>query len=351
MRAARIHGPAQLRIEEVARPEPGPGEVLVQVVAYAPYGTDVGVYLNKHNRYVSEYPVGIGADFSGVIAALGEGVGGLAIGDRVTALALDHCGICENCARGRTNLCLNPEFRKPPRQTCCAEYTIVSARKIARLPDLVSFEDAAMLAGVVDALNAFEKMALRPGDEVSIIGVGAMGLGAIATAVALDLSVVAIGGTGARADLAAKLGAREVVRLNRHGEDVSAAALARSPHGFGAVMETTASDWGMAQAFAIAAPGGIVAVTGGGPLPVTNWDVVNRELRIVGVRAGCHQEQALELIAAGRLDLKSTVGARFTLEAAAEAFALLTGPRAADIGRVIIDCRPATPPKEAETAR
>jgi threonine dehydrogenase-like Zn-dependent dehydrogenase len=342
MRAARLHGPAQLVIEDVARPEPGPGEVLVQVVAYAPYGTDVGVYLNKQGRYVSEYPVGVGADFSGVVAALGEGVRGLALGDRVTALALDHCGACENCREGRTNLCLSPEFAAPARQTCCAEYTLVSARKIARLPKAVGFDDAAMLAGVVDALNAYEKMALAAGDDVAVVGVGAMGLGAIATARALGLSVVAVGGTGARADLAARLGARAVVRLSRHGEDVTDAALAHAGHGFAAVIETTATSWGLTQAFAIAAPGGTVAVTGGGPLPVTSWDMVNRELRIVGVRAGHHQEQALALIASGALDLKPTIGARFPLEAAAEAFALLTGPRAADIGRVIIDCR-ATP--------
>jgi threonine dehydrogenase-like Zn-dependent dehydrogenase len=65
--------------------------------------------------------------------------------------------------------------------------------------------------------------------------------------------------------------------------------------------------------------------------------VTQRELRIVGVRAGHHQLKALALIASGRLDLKPTIGARFPLERAAEAFELLAGPRAADMGRVIID--------------
>ena len=60
-------------------PRPGPGQVLVRVVAYAPYGTDVGVYLNRHGRYVAEYPVGVGADFSGTVDAIGEGVDGLAL--------------------------------------------------------------------------------------------------------------------------------------------------------------------------------------------------------------------------------------------------------------------------------
>ncbi len=337
MKAARLFGPADLRVIDLPMPEPGAGQVLVRVVAYAPYGTDLGVYLNRYGRYVSEYPVGVGADFSGTVAAIGEGVEGLTVGDRVAALALDHCGACANCSVGRTNLCLSPDHKRPPRQTCCEEYVLVSWRKLSKLPDAVSFEDAAMLAGVVDALNGFDKLGLAKGDTVAIVGVGAMGLGAIATARALGIDVVAVGGRGKRAALAAELGADPVIPIAEHGDDVSARVLEASPGGFPAVMETTATDWGMAQAFAIAAPGAGVALTGGGGLPVMNWDIVDRELRIFGVRAGPDQAGAMRLIAEGRLDLKPTVGARFPLARAAEAFALLTGEQGKDVGRVIIE--------------
>jgi threonine dehydrogenase-like Zn-dependent dehydrogenase len=337
MKAARLYGPADLRIVDLPMPEAGPGQVLVRVAAYAPYGTDLGVYLNRYGRYVSEYPVGIGADFSGVVAAIGEGVEGLAVGDRVAALALDHCGACGNCTKGRTNLCLSPDHKRPARQTCCEEYVLVAWRKLAKLPDAVGYEDAAMLAGVVDALNAFDKLGLKAGDRVAIVGVGAMGLGAIATARALGFSVAAVGGRGKRAELAATLGADLVVPIAEHGEDVSAKVLAAEPAGFAAVMETTATDWGMGQAFAIAAPGAGVALTGGGALPIANWDIVDRELRIFGVRAGPDQAGALRLIEAGLLDLKPSVGARFPLDRAGDAFALLTGEEGKDIGRVIIE--------------
>jgi len=337
MKAARLFGPADLRIVDVPTPAPGPGEVLVKVVAYAPYGTDLGVYLNRYGRYVSAYPVGIGADFSGIVAALGEGTQGLAVGDRVAALALDHCGTCANCTRGRTNLCLSPDHAKPARQACCEEYTLVPWRKLAILPAEVAFDDAAMLAGVVDALNAFDKLGLQPGDRAAIVGVGAMGLGAIATARGLGIEVVAVGGRGKRADLAATLGATHVIPIQEHGDDVSARVLDIIPEGFAAVMETTATDWGMALAFAIAAPGGAVALTGGGTLPVSNWEIVNRELRIFGVRAGPDQARALRLIADGHINLKPTIGAHFPLDRAGEAFALLSGEQARDIGRVIID--------------
>lgn len=336
MKGARLFGPADLRVVELPMPEPGPGQVLVRVVAYAPYGTDLGVYLNRNGRYVSEYPVGIGADFSGCVAALGAGVEGLAVGDRVAALALDHCGTCANCSAGRTNLCLSPNHKRPPRQACCEEYVLVSWRKLALLPDPVSFEDAAMLAGVVDALNAFDKLALKQGDKVAIVGVGAMGLGAIATAHALGSDVVAVGGRGRRGALGAQLGAR-VISIAEHGEDVSGRILKEEPGGFSAIMETTATDWGVGQAFAIAAPGAGVVLTGGGALPVSNWEIVDRELRIFGVRAGPDQVGAMRLIAEGRLDLKPTIGARFPLDRVAGAFELLTGPEGKDIGRVIVE--------------
>lgn len=336
MRAARLFGPADLRIVDLQVPQPGAGEVLVRVRAYSPYGTDVGVYLNRHGRYVSHYPVGVGADFSGEVAAIGGGVANVAVGDRVAALSLDHCGTCANCAAGRTNLCLDPAFAVQPRQTCCADYTIVSARKLAQLPDGVTFEQAAMLAGIVDALNAFDKMSLRSGDEVAIIGVGAMGLGAIATARALDLTVTAIGGRGGRVELAQDLGAAAVHPIAAHDEDIAAHIIAARPLGFAAVMETTASDWGMRQAFGVAGAGAIVALTGGGVLPVTNWQIVDHELRLIGVRAGPGQLEALDLIARGRIDLTSTISARFGLEQAADAFALLASDWAKDVGRVII---------------
>lgn len=336
MRAAQVTGPTEIRVVDLPVPKPGPGQVLIRVAVYAPYGTDVGIYLNRGGRYVKEYPVGVGADFSGAVAAVGEGVTNVRVGDRISALALDHCGACRNCAAGRTNLCLDPAYAAPPRQSCCQEYTLVSAQKLAHLPDAVGFEDASMLAGLVDALNAYEKMGVKAGDTVVVVGVGAMGISAIAAARALGFDVIAIGGTGKRKDLAAGMGAREVIGLAQHGEDVSDKALALMPEGFSHVIETTASEWGLRQAFAIAGMDAAVAITGGGATGLTGWDLVGRELRVFGIRAGHHQKQALQLIAKGRVDLKPTVTARFPLEKTAEAFALLTGNNAADIGRVLI---------------
>lgn len=335
MKSAQLFGPRDLRVVEVERPRPRAGEVLVQVMFCSPYGTDIGVYLNRDGRYVASYPVGIGADFSGIVAELGQGVDTVDVGDRVSALSLDHCGTCENCGQGRTNLCLHPEFQQMVRQTACEEYTLVRACKLARIPDSVSFDDAAMLAGPVDALNGFTQLGLTAGDEVMIIGVGAMGLTAIAMARALELVPVAVGGTGKRTEIARAMGASAVHGIPHHGFDIAAHVLERSGPA-AAILETTASAWGLEQSFRLAAPGGGIALTGGPDLPATAWTIVERELRLFGVRAGAGQVKALELLAVGRLNLSGAVTHRFDLDETGKALALLASEAARDVGRVII---------------
>ncbi len=337
MRAALLYGRNDMRVVDVPRPEPGADEALIRVVAYAPYGTDIAHYINRDGRYARTYPYGVGADFAGVVEQVGSDVRHVKPGDRVTALALNHCGHCDFCRRGITNLCLDAEAIARPRQACCQQYTVVAANKLAVMPQTVGFDQGAMLAGIVVALNGFELMRVDPDAPLAVIGVGAMGLAIIATAAALDIETIALGGTGQRADFARQLGAREVLRLAHHGEMVTDRALALAPAGFSQIIETTCSDWGLAQAIAVAGRLATVGVTGGGALPDCIWDIVLKQMRVVGVSCGHHQDQALALVASGKLRLDTTITHRFSLEQAPAAFELLSGPAAADVGRVVID--------------
>jgi L-iditol 2-dehydrogenase len=336
MRAAWLHGERDMRVIDVPRPVPKRDEALVRVVAYAPYGTDVSHYTNRDGRYARNYPYGVGADFSGIVEAVGSDVHHVKPGDRVNATALNHCGTCAWCAQGVTNLCLDAEALARPRQACCQEYTVVTANKLAVMPDSVSFDQGAMLAGVVMALNGFELMAIDRSKPLAVIGVGAMGLAVIATAAALGIDTIALGGTGRRVDYARDLGAR-VLQLARYGESLTAEALTIAPDGFEQIFETTCSDWGLDQGLAVAGRMAAIGVTGGGQLPQRIWDIVLKQLRVVGVSCGHHQLEALELAASGRLKLDRTISRRFALEQAPEAFELLTGPAAADVGRVMIE--------------
>ncbi len=337
MKSALLFGPRDLRVVDVEVPVPAPDEVLVRIVRFSPYGTDVNVYVGDPRLPKPAYPMGIGADLAGSIAMLGANVRGFAVGDRVSAAALAHCGQCAQCRRGRTNRCLDPRYLNPPRQVACQEYALVHAGKLARLPAFVSFDDAALLVAVIDALNCHDRLRPGPGEPVAVIGVGAMGLGAIQTFRALGHPVIAIGGTGRRAVLARALGAEEVYPIRGHDEDVSSRLLSSVPAGIECVMETTCSDWGISQALRIAAIGGRVALTGGGPLNLTSWDLVFRDLTVFGSKAGYQQEQALRLVESGRLDLKAAVTHRWPLARAPEAFELLAGPGRADVGRILFE--------------
>jgi threonine dehydrogenase-like Zn-dependent dehydrogenase len=217
MRAAMMYGPSDLRVVDLPKPTPAADEALIRVVRFAPYGTDLGVYLNRGGRYVKSYPVGLGADFSGVVEAVGAGVRNVKPGDRVSALALAHCGHCANCKAGRTNLCLDPAMLNAPRQVCAQEYACVTANKLAILPRGASFEDAAMLGGPVVGLNALAMIAPRGGETVAVIGGGAMGWGTVAVAKALGHRVICVGGTGRRGQLARAVGADELFPLQGKG--------------------------------------------------------------------------------------------------------------------------------------
>ena len=152
-----------------------------------------------------------------------------------------------------------------------------------------------------------------------------------------DNATIAIGGTGRRSTLARLIGADQVIPISAHDEDVAERVFQLLPDGADCVIETSASDWGVRQSIAIAAAGARIAFTGGGQIPATAWDLVFKELALFGVRAGHHQDQALKLIEDGRIDLKPTITHRFGLEDAPQAFELLTGPDAKDVGRVMIE--------------
>jgi threonine dehydrogenase-like Zn-dependent dehydrogenase len=336
MRNGVLFGPGDLRIVDAPIPEPAEGEVIVKVHRFAPYGTDLAFYLDKWK--ITKFPSGIGSEFSGFIHAIGPGVIGWAEGDAVTATAMAHCGVCRNCRNGRNNLCLDESWLRAPRQESCAEYARVTARKLARIPAGVSFDNAAMLASVVDALNACEMMRTQLGDVFAVVGVGAMGWGAVALAKAIGCRVIAVGGTGTvRPALAKAVGADIIIPLSRHDEDVTEQFRALVPDGADCIMETSATDWGVRQCFGLTAVGARIALTGGGAIPATGGLLVHHEIAVFGVRCGPGQDRALNLMAKGLIDLTPTITHRMGLEEAPEAFRMLTGPDAKNIGRIMIE--------------
>ncbi|MBA2245014.1 MAG: alcohol dehydrogenase catalytic domain-containing protein [Gemmatimonadetes bacterium] len=213
MRAAIFHehgGPEQLRIEEVPRPEPGPGEVLVEVRAAAMNHLDLWVRRGLPIEITMPH-IG-GSDVAGVIAEVGSGVTGVTVGERVVVNPSLWCGRCRWCIRGEESLCVHYRILGEHTNGGFAEFVAVPATNVYPLPESISFEAAAALpVSYQTAWRALiTRAALRAGEDVLVLG--ASGGTAIAT---IQIAKLA----GARV-FAVTSGAESVARVRELGADL-----------------------------------------------------------------------------------------------------------------------------------
>src|SRR5271168_1389165 len=179
MKALLLSEYSKLEVADLPTPAAGPGEVLVQVAACGICGSDVHGYDGSSGRRIP--PLVMGHEAAGVVAEVGEGVTRFASGDRVTFDSTVYCGSCEYCLAGQINLCdhrevvgvSTPDFR---RAGAFAEFVTVPERIVYKLPEELSFAEAAMLEAVSVALHAIAVSDLRGGETVLVIGAGMIGL-------------------------------------------------------------------------------------------------------------------------------------------------------------------------------
>jgi alcohol dehydrogenase/propanol-preferring alcohol dehydrogenase len=192
-------------------PEPGPGEVRVQVKACGICHSDAFV---KDGTFPGiEYPRVPGHEIAGAIDSLGEGVSGWSAGDRVgVGWHGGHCFSCAPCREGDFILCENGKISGLTFDGGYAEYTVVPAEALARVPDELSFEQAApLLCAGITVYNALRHAPARPGDLVAVQGIGGLGHLAIQYARAMGFETVAISRGADKRGLALELGAHDYV--------------------------------------------------------------------------------------------------------------------------------------------
>ena len=197
MRAARFHGPGDLRIEEVPDPVAKRGEVLVQIECALTDGTDLKAFRRGHPLLLAELPSPFGHEFCGFDVASGR---------RVVAANSAPCGACEMCGRGRPTLCEN---LLPLLNGAYAALLVVPER-IARVnlhpvPRTLSSEVAALVEPLACALHAVEGIAA--GETVAVLGPGPMGLLLCACLKDVGATVLVAGGSAQRRELAQEFGA------------------------------------------------------------------------------------------------------------------------------------------------
>jgi L-iditol 2-dehydrogenase len=152
MKALYATGPGQYGLAERPVPKPGPGDALVKVLRAGLCHTDVNIREGTASHV--RYPFIPGHEFAGVVAACGVGVWGVAVGDVVAVHHAIACGQCSPCRRGDTMACENYQELGATRDGGFAEYCLVPARHLYRLPDHVSVEEGALLEPLANAVSA-----------------------------------------------------------------------------------------------------------------------------------------------------------------------------------------------------
>jgi (R,R)-butanediol dehydrogenase/meso-butanediol dehydrogenase/diacetyl reductase len=179
------YGPNKVSVEDVAIPTPGPGQVQLQVGFNGICGTDLHEYYagpifvptEPHPLTHQELPLTLGHEFSGTITAVGAGVTGWSEGDRVAVEPIYKCGHCGPCAAGNYNVCQQIGFHGLMSDGGMAEYTVVPANMLHRLPDNVSLEFGALVEPMSVAYHAATLGDVGPGDTAMVFGAGPIGIG------------------------------------------------------------------------------------------------------------------------------------------------------------------------------
>lgn len=179
MKALLLSKYRHLELADLAVPEPGRGEVLVRVAACGICGSDVHGYDGSSGRRIP--PIVMGHEAAGTVAAVGDSVVGWTEGDRVTFDSTIYCGECPPCLRGDINLCdrrevLGVSCGDYRRAGAFADFVVVPARILHRLPEHVEFAQAALLEAVSVALHAVSLVPVVEGSTALVVGAGTIGL-------------------------------------------------------------------------------------------------------------------------------------------------------------------------------
>jgi len=207
-------------LRDISEPEPGHNDVLIRVRKTAICGTDIHIYnWDEWAARTIPVPMAVGHEFYGVIEAIGSEVRGLKAGDRVSGEGHITCGHCRNCRAGRRHLCMNTRGVGVNRQGCFADYLVIPASNVFKLPDAVTDD----IASILDPLGNATHTALSfdlVGEDVLITGAGPIGIMAAAICRHVGARHVVITDVNDyRLQLAAKMGASRTVNVSRQSID------------------------------------------------------------------------------------------------------------------------------------
>jgi L-iditol 2-dehydrogenase len=309
-----------LEIADLPQPTVGPDEILVRVEACGICGSDVHGFDGSTGRRIP--PIVMGHEAAGTISAIGADVREFKAGDRVTFDSTVYCGKCGYCQRGQINLCDNREVigvscGSYRRNGAFAEYVLVPERIAYRLPDSISFEEAAMLEAVSVALHGVSLAGVKGGETALVIGAGMIGLLTLQAARVAGCKRIFIADVDTtRLNLARQIGADEVLHSSG-SELVDEIFKLTGGQGVDIALEAVGIDQTVSVAIDCTRKGGTVVLVGNVSPTVTLplQKVVLKQLRLQGSCASSGEyPQAIELIASGKIVVRPLITAVASLE-------------------------------------
>lgn len=338
MKAALLRQFGQpLTIDDIAYPDVGADEVILQVKACGIDGTDLK--LCDGFGYTPDLPFIMGHEIAGVVQEVGRNVSAFRIGDRVVVYNFLICGRCIYCLTHREQLCPNMGgvmgVLKVPGGY--AEYVKVPVQQLIRIPENVAWENAAVSCdAVLTAVHALERSRLRLGETVVIIGIGGVGSVLVQLARLAGARVIAVDHDVRRAGWAQENGAHDFLDSGSEIDIPQAVRDLTDGMGAACVIDVVGKETTMHAGFNSLQRGGRMVIVGYTPehYPVPGKQLAQNELEVIGTRAGRRQDliNALKLMADRQL--KSIVRYRYDLEQVNEALEYLRSGAA--IGRIVL---------------
>jgi L-iditol 2-dehydrogenase len=312
----------KLVVEDADMPVPGPGQVRIAVKACGICGSDVHAFRGEH-PFISA-PIVPGHEFSGTIDALGQGVEGFEIGQKVTVEPSLVCGECEMCLSGLYNICENLKVLGCQATGAMAEMITVPAEKVIPLPRDLSYEEGTLIEPTAVAVHALRRADLDRVERLLVIGAGPIGLQTLQVAHAWGIpTIVVTDVVDRKLAIAKEMGATHTVNVvDETLSDFMTGEFGKS-NPMDLVMECVGLEQTLLQAIETVKKGGQIVIVGVPPADPhirLSW-VQDRELDLRGTLMYRRPdfEEARDLIASGRIQTEPLITARYPMESIAEA--------------------------------
>ncbi len=316
MKAIKLAKPWDLSCVELEKPVPKPGEALIKVVAAGICGSDIGAFRGT-NGLVS-YPRVIGHELAGIVESIPENSKGIQVGDRVVVDPYLYCGHCYPCRIKRTNCCTDLKVLGVHVDGGMAEYYCHPADMLIKIPEGMSWEQAAMAEPLTISLHGIHRGGLTAGEYCAIIGAGPIGLVAGMVAQAYGAHAILLDLVQERLDFAKTLGIEYVINSGTEDpvEQIRTITGGEMAH---QVMECSGANPAIRQTLDLVSHAGRITLTGW-PKKETSLptDVITKkEIDIRGARTSAGEfEEALELIRTRKVDMMKILTKTISMEEA-----------------------------------